>query len=345
MFDEAFKRASDCSILLDEDFAILRVSDSFLAASGFFKADILGSSILEAAPDETSSRGLKRLLRGLKAGGGSKAVELVFRARNKRDFPCTVFLICLPESSKQEHCFLGLIRSHRVRDADARIVTDAPSLRRVVEGIVDPILITNDETRIILECNRGFSVLMGWERAELIGQTAAKLFDTDRSFVEFRAASRARNGISDVDLGVWKLRRRNGSIVSCSIAMLNIFRRSDEIPAAMYILFNRNKDEAMARTLAKIAKDNMILARELWATVSSSIDARESGPQTAGLSRRQTEIVALVAQGFSSKEIAAKLELSETTIRNHLSILFRKFNVSSRMALMNALRAKGVLPG
>ena len=57
------------------------------------------------------------------------------------------------------------------------------------------------------------------------------------------------------------------------------------------------------------------------------------------LSKREQEILQLVAQGATNKEIAAKLFLSEHTVRNALSVIFQKMHVNNRTeAAVYALR-------
>jgi two-component system, NarL family, nitrate/nitrite response regulator NarL len=51
------------------------------------------------------------------------------------------------------------------------------------------------------------------------------------------------------------------------------------------------------------------------------------------LSRRESEFVKLVAQGFRNKEIAQKLSVSEQTVKNHLHNIFDKLAVSDRLEL------------
>ena len=46
--------------------------------------------------------------------------------------------------------------------------------------------------------------------------------------------------------------------------------------------------------------------------------------------RRERDILRLVAQGLSNKEIAAQLCLSEKTVRNRLNEIFSKLGVSNR---------------
>lgn len=50
----------------------------------------------------------------------------------------------------------------------------------------------------------------------------------------------------------------------------------------------------------------------------------------ASLTEREIELLRLVAQGLSNKEIAYKLRLAESTIKNRLSILFEKLDVKDR---------------
>ena len=71
-------------------------------------------------------------------------------------------------------------------------------------------------------------------------------------------------------------------------------------------------------------------------TIAASAVARgpsRPGPPDAGLTRRERELVALVAAGASNKEIAERLSIAERTVKAHLTSIFRKLGVSSRLHL------------
>jgi len=55
------------------------------------------------------------------------------------------------------------------------------------------------------------------------------------------------------------------------------------------------------------------------------------------LTARQREVLALVLQGKSNKEIARALHISPLTVRNHISVLFRQFGVKRRRDLTAAV--------
>ncbi len=57
------------------------------------------------------------------------------------------------------------------------------------------------------------------------------------------------------------------------------------------------------------------------------------GTRTVALTRRESQIVPLIAQGLKNKQIAAELSISEATIRIYLSKLFRKLGVADRYEL------------
>jgi LuxR family transcriptional regulator, maltose regulon positive regulatory protein len=60
--------------------------------------------------------------------------------------------------------------------------------------------------------------------------------------------------------------------------------------------------------------------------------ARRPGVAAAGVTSREAEVLALVAQGLSDKEIAARLVISEHTARRHVRNILTKLDVPSRAA-------------
>jgi DNA-binding NarL/FixJ family response regulator len=61
------------------------------------------------------------------------------------------------------------------------------------------------------------------------------------------------------------------------------------------------------------------------------------------LTPRETEILGLIAEGVTNKQIARRLEISEKTVRNHLSHIYEKLQISDRsQALLYAMR-KGMV--
>jgi DNA-binding CsgD family transcriptional regulator len=81
--------------------------------------------------------------------------------------------------------------------------------------------------------------------------------------------------------------------------------------------------------------------------VSGVLRALPAGPQNAkaraGLSRQEHRILSYVSERYTNKEIARALILSESAVKFHLRNLFRKLNVSSRGAVLDAARQRGIV--
>ena len=65
---------------------------------------------------------------------------------------------------------------------------------------------------------------------------------------------------------------------------------------------------------------------------------------TAELSARETQVLQLVAQGHSNREIAQSLSLSINTVECHAKNIYRKLAVRSRAGAVYSARARGLLP-
>src|SRR5665647_3223333 len=59
----------------------------------------------------------------------------------------------------------------------------------------------------------------------------------------------------------------------------------------------------------------------------------EKAPRNFGLTKREMDILTTIVAGLSNKEIARKFALSEDTVKHHLTNIFDKVGVASRLEL------------
>ena len=71
--------------------------------------------------------------------------------------------------------------------------------------------------------------------------------------------------------------------------------------------------------------------------------ARDSTAHRAGLTRREIEVLRLVAGGLNNQDIAEKLFVSEHTVHRHVANIFSKLSVSSRAAAVAQAARRGLL--
>jgi DNA-binding CsgD family transcriptional regulator len=98
-----------------------------------------------------------------------------------------------------------------------------------------------------------------------------------------------------------------------------------------------SRAEQLERTLQRISNEIQALG---LAPRMAALPSGDELPELADLSARQWEIVSRLAVGERVPSIARSMFLSQSTIRNHLSAVFRKLGVHSQSELIELLRAR-----
>lgn len=75
-------------------------------------------------------------------------------------------------------------------------------------------------------------------------------------------------------------------------------------------------------------------------TLKGLVPLTVRGHLHSSLSERELEVVRLVAEGLSNKEISSRLKLSDKTVKNHISHILAKMNLTARTQVaVYAIRA------
>jgi DNA-binding NarL/FixJ family response regulator len=142
------------------------------------------------------------------------------------------------------------------------------------------------------------------------------------------------------------IRRRHPSV---QIVVLTSFGEIERVHAALhegaagYLLKDAGPEE-IAAALHAAARGEVFLDPVVARRLAQEIRAPRSGLRA--LTAREREILRLVAEGRSNKEIAATLVISERTARTHVSNLLGKLGLASRtQAALLAIREGLVPPG
>lgn len=72
-------------------------------------------------------------------------------------------------------------------------------------------------------------------------------------------------------------------------------------------------------------------------------DGNPKVTETLGISERELEVLQEIADGYSNKEIAAKLHVSPNTIKTHVANLYEKLEAKRRTDAINRARELGIL--
>jgi DNA-binding CsgD family transcriptional regulator len=80
------------------------------------------------------------------------------------------------------------------------------------------------------------------------------------------------------------------------------------------------------------------------ATAQASFTPDAAQQQTLGITARELETLTLVAHGLSNREIAAKLFVSESTVKTHCARVFDKLGAARRTQAVQRGKELGLLP-
>ncbi|MER3442621.1 response regulator [Calidithermus chliarophilus] len=143
--------------------------------------------------------------------------------------------------------------------------------------------------------------------------------------------------------GVSTIRRMRGQYKS-QVLVLTTFDTDAEIVQAVeagatgYLLKDVPREE-LFRAVRLTAKGEAVLSPP----IAARLLGRMRSPSEDHLSNRELEVLGLVAKGFSNKEIAKRLHISEATVKTHLLHTFGKLGVDDRTAAVTAALERGIL--
>jgi DNA-binding NarL/FixJ family response regulator len=113
--------------------------------------------------------------------------------------------------------------------------------------------------------------------------------------------------------------------------------------ASVYCVKTATQDD-LASAIRQVFERSIFLATS-GGTGAAQAPAPIPTPTTAGeLTRREHEILRLVAEGYSNSQLAKMLWVTEQTVKFHLSNIYRKLDVANRTEASRWAQIHGLLP-
>jgi DNA-binding NarL/FixJ family response regulator len=97
--------------------------------------------------------------------------------------------------------------------------------------------------------------------------------------------------------------------------------------------------EDLSRAIKTVYAGDTIMAPEIARKMLLAFEEADQEPSAPHLTGRELEIITALAHGRSNKQIARSLSISEKTVRNHISNIYKKLHVYDRtQAVLYAIR-------
>lgn len=199
--------------------------------------------------------------------------------------------------------------------------------------IADDSDFVRDGMKIILDVDDDFEVLgcaaNGREAIELAEKSKPDVFLMDIQMPEMDGIE-ATKYIVEHELG--------------KVLILTTFDDDDLVRQALkngakgYLIKNHTPDH-LKQMIRSVYSGTGVMEESILESLASQTahedvsDAANNGFDTEGYTERELDIIKAVAEGLSNKEIAAKLFISEGTVKNYITNILSKENLSHRTAL------------
>lgn len=87
-----------------------------------------------------------------------------------------------------------------------------------------------------------------------------------------------------------------------------------------------------------------VVVREVSVPVQSTFVRNAARQEHLGITRRELEILELIALGLSNREIASRVFVSENTVKTHAASVFEKLNAKRRTQAVQLAKEAGLIP-
>jgi NarL family two-component system response regulator LiaR len=93
-----------------------------------------------------------------------------------------------------------------------------------------------------------------------------------------------------------------------------------------------------------VVEKEVYINKEIYITPASAFVLNQTVLNKLGISRRELEVLQLIAQGLSNQEIAERLFVSLNTVKTHSSNLFEKLDVKRRTQAIEKAKRLSLIP-
>lgn len=322
----------------------VKVNPGFLEMAGYPRRDVIGVSLAKLdVLNEAEKRDLA--LERLKEGrtipqmeaclplpnGAFKAVIVAGEPIDIADEKCILFTFADLDPRKKAEMAL---RQSEERFAKSFRLSPVPAMIWKLDEFT------------LTDVNEAFMRISGYAEEELLGRRAneLELWSGKVAGHRFEAKVKETGSVRNVDL---QLRAKEGSFIDC-LAFADVVTINDANSVLCVLQDVTEQKRSQAELITAI---EAVMADTSWfsrAIVEKLAALRRSPPAYAPsaaveeLTPRERQVLALICQGESDKQMGTTLKLSPNTIRNHISSLYNKIGVRRRAAAVIWARERGI---
>lgn len=224
-------------------------------------------------------------------------------------------------------------------EADARAWLKWRYFHHTIERHPEAVLII-DKTGQLTNANHQACALLGYTKSNLVGKTMHWLSQGNECFARHQIRQHLSSSGLEV-LPVKQLKTQSGIGIPVQLTLTQVKEGWGKQKEMLIMV----KDLSLMGILATVenALETTPCPQE-QKTLSAAQQVLKHGPRKdIRLTPREKEILPLIAQGLTSKEIAQVLDCSDRTIENHRAAMCKKFGEHSPIELVSRAKEWGYL--
>lgn len=345
--EERFERAFNANpapglICRMEDKRFIRVNQGFMEMTGFTREEIIGRSVEELglfSNCETGQDALDRLEDGriirhrealIPIPEGDRLVIVAGEVIAVGEEPCMLFTFADLDGRRKAQ---NALRQSEERFFKSFRLSPAPTA------------ISRLEDFVFTEVNDAFLELCGRKEQEVIGKTASelKLWDDVNARKDVERRLKGNVPIREEPL---RMNLKDGGSAECVVSAERVEINDQQcvIWALQDVTERRRSEDELIEAIETVMADTSWFSRTVVERLAGLRQTSRGTASTASLSdltEREEDILTLICEGCSDKEMSDRLNLSKHTIRNHIASLYGKIGVNRRAAAVIWARERG----
>jgi PAS domain S-box-containing protein len=345
LVDALFEGSRDIILLTDPGLRIIRASAFAAALMGYGSSELLGKPVGRFLDGSQQGSRLAEAAASLASAEERRSGDFSIVTRGGASVTVRLCVRRLEDRTGNAYGHLvtgGPIPAHGGPAAECGDASNG-LVDRVLRGIPDPVLLMDPFDSVVLDCNTASEGLLGRTRIELIGASLLSLHADPAAYRERRKLAAEAYSRAGVWQGDAELARKDGAKVLCGMTEIALFNLDGSLSLVIAIARDLSAERRKEAELSRLISGVSALSAQLALLAASSREPeREESLSALGFTARQSEIARLIVSGASTKEAAFALGLSESTVKNHLAVMFRKIGASSRIDFVRLISERRV---
>ena len=322
----------------------VKVNQGFLELTGYTRGAVIGHTMVEVdvvRGAEKRDLAIKRL----HEGGTIPQMEACLLLPDGRER--TVLLGGQPIEIGDEACMLFTFADlHPRKQAENALRHSEQRFSAAFRMAPGPMAIIALDGMRVLDVNDALTAAIGWRREEIVGRSEPEcgLWGQGPSHDELVRLVRQTGHLRSVDV---RLETKHGRSCDYLLSAETVTIHDEPcLLTVMQDITERKQTEAELMTaIEAVMQDTSWFGQkvvEKLAGLTRQGGSNKPGPKVSDLTPRARDVLALMAQGMSDDDIAAKLGVSRNTVRNHVSAIYRTVDVHRRSQLVVWARERGL---